>query len=153
MWTTALQIGQLVDTAQKIFDPTETRILVSHASPGREGILAQLSLVLKVLSHSYFPPLLSLPFLWLSPDLTHHTLHPTGRLHYFSRIALPLWYFLQRVWRSGRSGAVQEQTCELSKELHGHVGGHQVSCREQHQVNVSFGVSRLRFKRSYQRDC
>ncbi|GJJ75698.1 hypothetical protein EMPS_08056 [Entomortierella parvispora] len=47
MWTTALQIGQLVDTAQKIFDPTETRVLVSHASPGREGILAQLSLVLK----------------------------------------------------------------------------------------------------------
>ncbi|KAG9322524.1 hypothetical protein KVV02_003036, partial [Mortierella alpina] len=47
MWTTALQIGQLVDTAQKVFDPTETRILISHASPGREGILAQLSLVLK----------------------------------------------------------------------------------------------------------
>ncbi|KAF9582246.1 hypothetical protein BGW38_000460 [Lunasporangiospora selenospora] len=47
MWTTALQIGQLVDTAQKVFDPTETRILVSHASPGREGILAQLALVLK----------------------------------------------------------------------------------------------------------
>ncbi|KAG0337158.1 hypothetical protein BG000_005758, partial [Podila horticola] len=47
MWTTALQIGQLVDTAQKVFDPTETRILISHASPGREGILAQLALVLK----------------------------------------------------------------------------------------------------------
>jgi hypothetical protein len=48
MWTTALQIGQLVDTAQKVFDTTETRILISHASPGREGILAQLALVLKV---------------------------------------------------------------------------------------------------------
>ncbi|KAF9896091.1 hypothetical protein BX616_008154, partial [Lobosporangium transversale] len=47
MWTTALQIGQLVDTAQKVFDATETRVLVSHASPGREGILAQLALVLK----------------------------------------------------------------------------------------------------------
>ncbi|KAK3829318.1 MAG: hypothetical protein J3Q66DRAFT_28056 [Benniella sp.] len=47
MWTTALQIGQLVDTAQKVFDTTETRILISHASPGREGILAQLALVLK----------------------------------------------------------------------------------------------------------
>ncbi|KAF9981712.1 hypothetical protein BGZ65_003649 [Modicella reniformis] len=47
MWTTALQIGQLVDTAQKVFDATETRILISHASPGREGILAQLALVLK----------------------------------------------------------------------------------------------------------
>ncbi|KAF9970005.1 hypothetical protein BGZ73_007414 [Actinomortierella ambigua] len=48
MWTTALQIGQLVDTAQKVFDATETRILVTHASPGREAILAQLALVLKV---------------------------------------------------------------------------------------------------------
>lgn len=47
MWATALQIGELVDTAQRIFDPTETRVLVSHTSPGREGIIAQLALVLK----------------------------------------------------------------------------------------------------------
>ncbi|PFH50554.1 hypothetical protein AMATHDRAFT_3837 [Amanita thiersii Skay4041] len=47
MWTTALQIGELVDTAQRIFDPTETRLMVTHASPGREGIIAQLALVLK----------------------------------------------------------------------------------------------------------
>ncbi|KAG0225376.1 hypothetical protein BGW42_004462 [Actinomortierella wolfii] len=47
MWSTALQIGQLVDTAQRVFDATETRVLVTHASPGREAILAQLALVLK----------------------------------------------------------------------------------------------------------
>lgn len=47
MWTTALQIGELVDTAQKTFDPTETRLLITHASPGREGLLAQLALALK----------------------------------------------------------------------------------------------------------
>ncbi|EMD41185.1 hypothetical protein CERSUDRAFT_111736 [Gelatoporia subvermispora B] len=47
MWTTALQIGELVDTAQRVFDATETRLLVTHASPGREGIINQLSLVLK----------------------------------------------------------------------------------------------------------
>lgn len=47
MWTTALQIGELVDTAQRSFDPTETRLLVTHASPGREGIIAQLGLVVK----------------------------------------------------------------------------------------------------------
>lgn len=47
MWTTALQIGELVDTAQRVFDPTETRLLVTHASPGREGVFAQLALVLK----------------------------------------------------------------------------------------------------------
>jgi hypothetical protein len=47
MWTTALQIGELVDTAQRVFDPTETRLLVTHASPGREGIMAQLALVVK----------------------------------------------------------------------------------------------------------
>jgi hypothetical protein len=47
MWTTALQMGELVDTAQRVFDPSETRLLVTHASPGREGIMAQLALVLK----------------------------------------------------------------------------------------------------------
>lgn len=90
MWTTVLQIGELVDTAQKVskifgwcsklnvcprvedhdsskhthtfhpspfssqltpllqtFDPTETRLLITHASPGREGLLAQLALALK----------------------------------------------------------------------------------------------------------
>ncbi|KAF9534437.1 hypothetical protein CPB83DRAFT_844245 [Crepidotus variabilis] len=47
MWTTALQIGELVDTAQRVFDQTETRLLVTHASPGREGIIAQLALVCK----------------------------------------------------------------------------------------------------------
>ncbi|THV04486.1 hypothetical protein K435DRAFT_850754 [Dendrothele bispora CBS 962.96] len=47
MWTTALQIGELVDTAQRVFDSTETRLLVTHASPGREGIISQLALYLK----------------------------------------------------------------------------------------------------------
>ena len=47
MWTTALQIGELVDTAQRVYDPSETRVLISHASPGREGILAQLALTVK----------------------------------------------------------------------------------------------------------
>lgn len=69
MWTTMLQIGELVDTAQKVcqccgnertightidtittsqvYDASETRLLVSHAAPGREGLLAQLALVLK----------------------------------------------------------------------------------------------------------
>ena len=47
IWTTTLQIGELVDTAQRVFDPTETRLLITHASPGREGIIASLALVLK----------------------------------------------------------------------------------------------------------
>ncbi|KAG6874004.1 hypothetical protein C0995_007961 [Termitomyces sp. Mi166 len=47
MWVTALQIGELVDTSQRVYDNTETRVLVTHASPGREGIIAQLALVVK----------------------------------------------------------------------------------------------------------
>ncbi|KAF8306250.1 hypothetical protein DL93DRAFT_2232656 [Clavulina sp. PMI_390] len=47
MWATALQIGELVDTAQRSYDQSETRLFISHASPGREGIIAQLALVLK----------------------------------------------------------------------------------------------------------
>ncbi|OZJ05608.1 hypothetical protein BZG36_01469 [Bifiguratus adelaidae] len=48
MWTTALQIGELMETAQRVYDPTETRMLITHASPGREGLLAQLALSLRV---------------------------------------------------------------------------------------------------------
>lgn len=47
MWTTMLQIGELVDTAQRVYDATETRLFVSHASPGREGLLAQVALAIK----------------------------------------------------------------------------------------------------------
>jgi hypothetical protein len=47
IWTTALQMGELVDTAQRVYDPTETRLLITHASPGREGVIASLALVLK----------------------------------------------------------------------------------------------------------
>lgn len=47
MWTTLLQMGELVDTANRVYDPTETRVFVSHASPTREGLLNQLSVTLK----------------------------------------------------------------------------------------------------------
>ncbi|KIM42938.1 hypothetical protein M413DRAFT_18543 [Hebeloma cylindrosporum] len=40
-------IAGAVDTAQRVFDQSETRLLVTHASPGREGIISQLALVLK----------------------------------------------------------------------------------------------------------
>ncbi|KAJ3532023.1 hypothetical protein NM688_g7487 [Phlebia brevispora] len=48
MWSAALQIGELVDTVQRVFDQTETRLLVTHASLGRDGIMAQLALMLEV---------------------------------------------------------------------------------------------------------
>ena len=47
MWTTLLQMGELVDTANRVYDPTETRVFVTHASPAREGILNQLAVTLK----------------------------------------------------------------------------------------------------------
>ncbi|CAG8488741.1 8436_t:CDS:10 [Paraglomus brasilianum] len=47
MWTTILQIGELVDTAQRHYDPTETRVLVTQASPGRHGLLTQLAITLR----------------------------------------------------------------------------------------------------------
>ncbi|KAF2837584.1 hypothetical protein M501DRAFT_986389 [Patellaria atrata CBS 101060] len=47
MWTTLLQMGELVDTANRVYDPTETRVFVTHASPAREGLLNQISVTLK----------------------------------------------------------------------------------------------------------
>ncbi|KAK4686482.1 hypothetical protein P7C73_g3646, partial [Tremellales sp. Uapishka_1] len=47
MWTTALQIGELVDTAQRVYDSTETRLLVTTAPVSRHGILSQLGHAIK----------------------------------------------------------------------------------------------------------
>ncbi|KAI9634308.1 uncharacterized protein MKK02DRAFT_34810 [Dioszegia hungarica] len=47
MWTTALQIGELVDTAQRVYDSTETRLFISSAPISRNGLLSQLSAALK----------------------------------------------------------------------------------------------------------
>ncbi|CDZ98739.1 ser thr protein phosphatase [Phaffia rhodozyma] len=47
MWTTALQIGELIDTAQRVYDPSETRLLITHSSMGREPVLSLLALALK----------------------------------------------------------------------------------------------------------
>ncbi|KAI5294027.1 hypothetical protein KEM55_006798, partial [Ascosphaera atra] len=47
MWTTLLQMGELVDTANRVYDPSETRVFVTHTSPAREGMLNQLSVTLK----------------------------------------------------------------------------------------------------------
>ena len=47
MWRTLLQIGDLIDTAKRVYDPSETRIFLTHASPARDGILNQLSVTLK----------------------------------------------------------------------------------------------------------
>jgi hypothetical protein len=43
MWTTAIQVGQLIQTVRKSFDPAEIRIFVSHSCPSKEGLLAQLA--------------------------------------------------------------------------------------------------------------
>lgn len=47
MWTTLLQMGELIDTANRVYDPSETRVFITHASPAREGMLNQLSVTLK----------------------------------------------------------------------------------------------------------
>ncbi|ORX34900.1 hypothetical protein BD324DRAFT_633119 [Kockovaella imperatae] len=48
MWTTALQIGELVDTAQRVFDPSETRILIASAPVTRNGLLTLIANTLRV---------------------------------------------------------------------------------------------------------
>lgn len=47
MWTTLLQMGELIDTANRVWDPSETRVFITHASPTREGLLNQLAVTLK----------------------------------------------------------------------------------------------------------
>jgi hypothetical protein len=81
MWTTVLQMGELIETALSTFDRSETRIFVSHMSPGREGLLAQLALALRVC------PLLP------SPGLSDFFV--VGGLYDFCGSSFPIWNFVQ----------------------------------------------------------
>lgn len=47
MWTSTLQMGQLISTVRKSFVPSEIRVFVTHPSPSREGLLAQLAVALR----------------------------------------------------------------------------------------------------------
>ncbi|KAG5440631.1 hypothetical protein PCK2_000341, partial [Pneumocystis canis] len=47
MWSTVLQIGELLHTANKVWNSSEVRVFITHHSPGREGLLKQISLALK----------------------------------------------------------------------------------------------------------
>ncbi|WVF66621.1 hypothetical protein IAT40_001361 [Kwoniella sp. CBS 6097] len=47
MWTTALQMGELIDTAQRVYDDQETRLFISSAPMSRTGILSLIANELK----------------------------------------------------------------------------------------------------------
>ncbi|RKP13518.1 hypothetical protein BJ684DRAFT_9930, partial [Piptocephalis cylindrospora] len=47
MWSTLLQMGELLQTARAVHDPSEVRILVSTASAGREPMVSQLAQALE----------------------------------------------------------------------------------------------------------
>ncbi|KTW26944.1 hypothetical protein T552_02433 [Pneumocystis carinii B80] len=47
MWSTVLQMGELLHTANKVWDNSEVRVFITYHSPGREGLLKQISLALK----------------------------------------------------------------------------------------------------------
>ncbi|WVW81346.1 hypothetical protein I302_103337 [Kwoniella bestiolae CBS 10118] len=46
MWASALQMGELIDTAQRVYDASETRLLISSA-PIRNGLLSLIANALK----------------------------------------------------------------------------------------------------------
>ncbi|OLL25819.1 hypothetical protein NEOLI_000541 [Neolecta irregularis DAH-3] len=76
MWTTVLQMGELIDTANKCFDPSTTRMLVTHASPGREGLISQLGTVLKadisISAALHFRYSTSYNDFSVNPDVSHY---------------------------------------------------------------------------------
>ncbi|WVQ94245.1 hypothetical protein IAU59_001323 [Kwoniella sp. CBS 9459] len=47
MWTTALQMGELIDTAQRVYDDQETRLFISSAPMSRTGLLSLIANELK----------------------------------------------------------------------------------------------------------
>ncbi|KAF3917743.1 hypothetical protein ABW20_dc0101590 [Dactylellina cionopaga] len=47
MWTTLLQMGELLDTANRVYDASETRLFLTHSSPAREGLLNAIAVAIK----------------------------------------------------------------------------------------------------------
>eukprot|EP00124_Ichthyophonus_hoferi_P003184 Ihof_evm4s262 gene=Ihof_evmTU4s262 len=43
MWTTLLQVADLIQTAKATYDPSETRLFVSYVSSGREPLIAKIA--------------------------------------------------------------------------------------------------------------
>ncbi|KAI8055505.1 hypothetical protein BDF22DRAFT_618205 [Syncephalis plumigaleata] len=71
MWTSLLQLGELMETATRVFNPAEVRLLVTHTSPGKEPLVSQLALALQAdysISSSLHP---RYPLMY-----TAHAVHP-----------------------------------------------------------------------------
>ena len=88
MWTTVLQMGELIETALATFDRSETRIFVSHMSSGREGLLAQLALALRVLTLEIYLTL--------------------GRFYYLCWSSFPIRNLLQRFLCQSQFGSLPQ---------------------------------------------
>lgn len=48
MWATLIQIGNLIELGERYNDPNEVRVLVCHVPPGKEGLVNQIAMALKV---------------------------------------------------------------------------------------------------------
>lgn len=93
MWTTAIQIGQLIQTVRKNFDPAEIRIFVSHSCPSKEGLLAQLAHSLR----ADFTISSGLHFIYGS-SFNEFTTEPTFE-HYCAKLAAARAQFMD-IWDS-----------------------------------------------------
>jgi hypothetical protein len=93
MWTTVLQMGELIETALATFDRSETRIFVSHMSPGREGLLAQLALAVRVYLHltnlTNFRPTSPSPLVFTSDTVLRTTIFQSIPIRIISAIVSP----------------------------------------------------------------
>lgn len=47
MWSTLIQVGNLIELAERHKDPNEVRVLVTHVSPGKEGLVNVLANAIK----------------------------------------------------------------------------------------------------------
>ena len=118
MWTTVLQMGELIETALTTFDRSETRIFVSHMSPGREGLLAQLALALRVFPSRPFPLPLFLSIV-CGPLFTFCCLMlMIGRLYRFCRFTFQIRYILQRLFCQSKLGSLPQSSCCISYLFH-----------------------------------
>lgn len=101
MWTTALQIGQLIQTVRSSFAANEIRLMVSHPCPSRESLLLLLATALR----ADFTISSGLHFIYGS-SFNEYTTQPTPE-HFAAKLQAGQTQFLD-IWTS-----VKEQVEQL----------------------------------------
>jgi hypothetical protein len=135
MWTTVLQIGELVDTAQRVSFLVDCNPIISDLSPGKTGLRSHRDATARLarVTRSGGSARSARP-------------RPQGRPHHLGRSSFPLWCQLQRVQRAARPRKLPLKACTSPCRFQRSLGDGQAPGRASHRVRLVFHPPSYRVK-------